>query len=166
MDVWDIFGFLIFFFLVVISLKLTCYLQRASPVAHLVKNLPAKAGDARDIGLILESGKSPGEGNGNPLQYYHLENSMDRGAWWTIDHGVTKSRTQLSAHKLNFTLLVELIYLMIIVHLVLLVQWSLKSCFLWALTRSHGKEHHPLYIQSGTGTETKTEMYREWSNFS
>ena len=92
-----------FFFLVVISLKLTCYLQRASPVAHLVKNLPAKAGDARDIGLILESGKSPGEGNGNPLQYYHLENSMDRGAWWTIDHGVTKSRTQLSAHTKFYT---------------------------------------------------------------
>ena len=135
-------------------------------MAHLVKNLPAKAGDTRDIGLTPESGKSPGEGNGNPLQYYHLENSMDRGSWWTIDHGVTKNRTQLSAHKLNFTLLVELVYLMIIVHLVLLVQWSLKSCFLWALTRSHDEEHLPAYTQSGTGNETKTEMYREYNKFS
>ena len=58
MDIWDIFGFMIFV-VVVISLKLTCYLQRASPVAHLVKNLLAKAGDARDIGLIPESGNPP-----------------------------------------------------------------------------------------------------------
>ena len=71
----------VFFFLVVIRLKLTGYLQRASPVAHLVKNMPAKAGDARDIGLIPGSGKSPGEGNSNLLQYSYLENSMYRGAW-------------------------------------------------------------------------------------
>ena len=49
--------------------------------------MPAKAGDARDIGLIPGSGKSPGEGNSNLLQYSYLENSMYRGAWWTIVHG-------------------------------------------------------------------------------
>ena len=52
--------------------------------------------DARDTGvavLILRSGKSPGEGKGNPLQYSFQENPMDRGAWWAITHGVTKSRT-------------------------------------------------------------------------
>ena len=42
------------------------------------------------------SGRSPGEGNGNPLQYSCLKNSVDRGAWWVIVHGVTKSQTQLS----------------------------------------------------------------------
>ena len=47
----------------------------------MVKNLPAEAGDARDLGLIPGSGRSPGEGNGNPLQYSCLENSMERGAW-------------------------------------------------------------------------------------
>ena len=50
-------------------------------VVLLVKNLPAKAGDARDMGLIPGLGKSPGEGNSNPLQYSSLENPVDRGAW-------------------------------------------------------------------------------------
>ena len=47
-----------------------------------VKNLPATAGEARDAGVILGLGRSPGEGNGNPLQYSCLEKSMDREAWW------------------------------------------------------------------------------------
>ena len=47
----------------------------------MVKNLPASAGDIRDPGSIPGSGRPPGEGNGNPLQYSCLENSMDRGAW-------------------------------------------------------------------------------------
>ena len=49
-----------------------------------------------DLGSIPGSGRSPGEGNGNPLQYSCLENSMDRGAWWATVHGVAKSWTQLS----------------------------------------------------------------------
>ena len=52
--------------------------------------------NAGDVGLIPGSGRSPGGGNGNPLQYSCLENSMDRGVWWIIVHGVTKSWTQLS----------------------------------------------------------------------
>ena len=51
---------------------------------------------AGDLDLIPGSGRSPGEGNGNPLQYSCLENSMDRRPWQAIDHGVTKSQTQLS----------------------------------------------------------------------
>ena len=47
----------------------------------MAKNLPANAGDSRDAGSIFGSGRSPGEGNGNLLQYSFLENSMDRGAW-------------------------------------------------------------------------------------
>ena len=50
----------------------------------MVKNLPANAGDA---GSMLESGRSPGRGNGNPLQYSCLENPVDRGAWWAVVHG-------------------------------------------------------------------------------
>ena len=49
-------------------------------------------GDTRDTGLIPGSGRSPGEGSGNPLQYSCLENPMDRGAWWAAIRGVTKSR--------------------------------------------------------------------------
>ena len=56
----------------------------------MVKNLPANAGDARDAGSISGLGRSPGVGNGNPLQHSHLENPMDRGAWWATIHAVTK----------------------------------------------------------------------------
>ena len=64
----------------------------------MVKNLPANAGDAKDTGLIPGSGKPPGEGNGNPLQYSCLENSMGRGAWHATVHGVAKSWTCLITH--------------------------------------------------------------------
>ena len=53
----------------------------------MVKNLPAKAGDIRDEGLIPGSGRSLGGGNGKPLQYSCLENPMDRGAWWAKSMG-------------------------------------------------------------------------------
>ena len=56
----------------------------------------ASAYNAGDLGSIPGSGRSPGEGNGNPLQYSCLENPMDGGAWWATVHGVTKSQTQLS----------------------------------------------------------------------
>ena len=49
-----------------------------------------------DLGSIPGLGRSPGEGNGNPLQYSCLENPRDQGAWWATVHGVAKSRTQLS----------------------------------------------------------------------
>ena len=49
-----------------------------------------------DPGSIPGSGRSTGEGNGNPLQYSHLENSMDKGVWWATVHGITKSQTSLS----------------------------------------------------------------------
>ena len=52
--------------------------------------------DAGDLGSSPGSGRSLGEGNGNPLQYYCLENPTDRGAWWAAVHGVAKSRTRLS----------------------------------------------------------------------
>ena len=64
-------------------------------VVLVVKNLPASAGDIRDMGLIPRSGRSPGEGHGNPLQYSFLENFIDRGAWWAIVHWVAKSPTCL-----------------------------------------------------------------------
>ena len=63
------------------------------PGVSEVKNLPANAGDT---GLIPGSGRFPGGGNGNPLQYSCLENPMYRGAWWATVHGVAKSQTQPS----------------------------------------------------------------------
>ena len=67
-----------------------------SQVALVVKNMSANARDAKDLGLILGLGRSPGEGHGNPLQYSCLENPMDRGAWRATVHAVAKSQTQLS----------------------------------------------------------------------
>ena len=63
-------------------------------IVHMFKNLPAMKGEP---GSIPGFGRSPGKGNGNPLQYSCLENPMNRGAWWvTIHSGVSKSQTQLS----------------------------------------------------------------------
>ena len=56
----------------------------------MVKNLPAKVGDAGDVDLIPGLGRFPEGGNGDPLQYSCLENSMDRGAWWAIAQGVAR----------------------------------------------------------------------------
>ena len=63
----------------------------ASQVALVVKNLPANAGDVGGVGLIPELGRSPGGGHGNPLQYFFLENPMDRGAWRATVHGTAES---------------------------------------------------------------------------
>ena len=69
------------------------FLKKLIVVALLVENPPANAGDRRDPGLIPGLGRSPGEGNGNPLQYSCLENPMDREAWWVTVYRVAKSWT-------------------------------------------------------------------------
>ena len=66
------------------------------PFGTVVKNPPANAGGTRDTGSIPGLGRSPEGGNGNPLWYSCLKNSMDRGTWQATVHGVTKSWTQLS----------------------------------------------------------------------
>ena len=66
-----------------------------SQVALVVKNPSANAGDSGNMGLILGLGRSPGEGNGNSLQYSCLENSVDRGDWWAVVHGAVKSHIGL-----------------------------------------------------------------------
>ena len=66
------------------------------PGSAWLKNPPANAGDSRVAGVIPGLGRPPGEGNGNPLQYSYLENSMDRGTWRAIVHRVAKSWTRLS----------------------------------------------------------------------
>ena len=61
----------------------------------MVKDPPANAGDIRDVGSMPGLGKSPGEGNGYPLQYSCLENPRDGGAWWAAVYGVAQSQTRL-----------------------------------------------------------------------
>ena len=92
----------------------------ASLVTQMVKNLPAMQKtwvwslnwedplekDAKDLGLIPGLGRSPGEGNDNPLQYSCLENPMDRGSWWAVVCGVANSQTRLSTNTFTFSLLI------------------------------------------------------------
>ena len=75
------FHFILYMFLVI---------RRASQPALVVKNLCVNAGDVRYMGLIPGSGRSPGGGHSNPLQYSCLEHPMDRGVWWATVHRVTK----------------------------------------------------------------------------
>ena len=80
------------------NLKIINYIYEIgdSPGDIVVKNLPANAGNTRDAGLIPGSGRFPGGGHGNPLQYSCLENPMDRRAWRATVHGVAKNWTRMS----------------------------------------------------------------------
>ena len=70
----------------------------------MVKNLPANAGDLRDMGLIPGSGRSLKRGHSNPFQYSCLENPIDSGAWWATVHKVSKSWTPLKRLKQGGTM--------------------------------------------------------------
>ena len=82
--------------------------MRVSQVVLVVKNLPSSAGDVRNVGSIPGLGRSPGVGNGNPLQYSCMENSMVRGVWWAAVCGITKSQTQLKRLSTNKSFLTEI----------------------------------------------------------
>ena len=70
-------------------------------MALIVKNPPTNTGDIRDASSTPRSGTSPGEGNGNPLQYSCLENPMDKGAWQATVHGVTRVKHDLVTKPVN-----------------------------------------------------------------
>ena len=74
---------------------------RASQVVLVIKNLPANAGDIRDVGSVPGLERSSWGGHGNPIQYSCLENPMGRGTWWATVHGVAKSRIQLKRFSNN-----------------------------------------------------------------
>ena len=76
----------------ILALKIL-WTEDPSGLVLVVKSLPANAGDISDSGWISGLGESPGGGHGNPLQYFCLENPMDRGTWWTTIHMITKSET-------------------------------------------------------------------------
>ena len=81
---------------------------QASQVALVIKNLPAKSGDIRDMGLISGLGRSPGGVHGNPLQYSCLENPMDRRTWEATVHRISESHeatscTQVTWHLSDFS---------------------------------------------------------------
>ena len=88
---WQILGWYCTTVLVRIEFGHNYAVLQASLGALLIKNMPASAGDTRDMGSTPGLGKSSGEGNGNPLQYSYLENPMDRGAWSATVHGLTES---------------------------------------------------------------------------
>ena len=77
-----------------LNLMLCISHHRGFSGGSVVKNLPTNVGDTGDAGSIPMSGRSPGGGNGNPLQW--VENSMDRRTWWATALGIAKSQAQLS----------------------------------------------------------------------
>ena len=74
----------------------------------MVKNLAANAGDTRDAGVIPGSGRSPAVRNGSPLQYFCMENPMDRGTWWASPWGCKES--DMTEHKAIFKKLKDLLF--------------------------------------------------------
>ena len=85
---------------------ISCFLDQGFPSGPAVKNAPANAGDARDVASVPGSGRCPGGGHGNPLQYSCLENPMGRGALWAPAHREAKSWTRLkwpSTHMHEYT---------------------------------------------------------------
>ena len=81
----------------------------------VLKNPPTNAGDIRNIGLIPGSGRSPGGGHEDPLQYSCLENSMHRGAWWATVHGVTELDT---TEQLSTNVLLEVVFFLLALNIV------------------------------------------------
>ena len=77
------------------DLEKVTVISEASQVAQWLKNPPAKVGNARDTDFIPESGRSPGAGHGNLLQYSCTENPKDRGAWWATVHGTSVESKEL-----------------------------------------------------------------------
>ena len=77
--------------MIVLKSTISSPVIRASQLVVVVKSLPVNTGDIKDVGLIPGSGRSPGGGHGNPLQYSCLENPMDRAAYKAAFHKVTKS---------------------------------------------------------------------------
>ena len=113
-------------------------------MAQVVKSPPANAGDLKGAGLISGLGRSPGEGNGNPLQYSCLENSMVRGTWWATVLGVSKSRRRLSrcwmmekpSHQFLFFSIFRLLFTYLAA-LVSLHHMDFSSCCSWAFWLWH-----------------------------
>ena len=95
----------------------------------MVKNPPASEGDTRDVGLIPGSGRSPGEGNGYPLQYSCLENFMDRGALWVTVCGVAKGQAQLSTHAYALPAALHAVFWLALVLPVLNLTFSIFNLF-------------------------------------
>ena len=98
----------------------------------VVKNLPSRARDLRDAGLIPGWGRSPREGNGNPLQYSCLENPMDRRACLATVHGVTKNQTRLKQLSTYWCKLTDINFFYKFIGLIILV--SHKTCKIKPLT--------------------------------
>ena len=89
----------------------------ASQVVIVLKNMPTNARDLRDVGSIPESGRYPGGGNGNPLQYFRRENLMDSEAWQATNHRVAKGQIQLKQHSQQAT------------HINSTYIWNLEKCY-------------------------------------
>ena len=115
--------------------------RRASQELLVVNDVPANAGDARDMGSNHGWGRSPGGGNGNLLQYSCLENSMERGAWWAAIHGVARLKhywaTGAHIHIISSTLKLQYIKVFFIWY----DKWKFLYHILWGLSAVSKREN-------------------------
>ena len=133
------------------------------PGGTVVKNLPANAGDTGDVGSTPGSGRCCGGGNGNPLQYSCLANSMDRGVWRATVHGVVPSQTQLSMHTHS--------RLLVLLFLFRSIWWSASTCVCthrhhplktWQNYPAHYFKHLLLPWSDGKGKGLKVFLFVKW----
>ena len=135
------------------------------PGDTVVKNPSANAGDARDVHAIPGLGRSPGRGNGKPLQDSCLENSMDRGAWRAMDHGVAKSQIWLNTHNKHHRLYKETILCVLIGwHSFWAIWWCYshrRMCLMdFFLPRTWTRAPHIIHIQCASmNTHTHTHTH-------
>ena len=151
------------------------YDEKAYQVAVMIKNPPANAGDIRDMCSIPESGRSPGGGHGNSLQYSCLYNSRNRGAWWATVQRVAKGQTWLkwlNTHthvmkRTSFLVLVlkdlvglhRTIWLQLLQHLWLEYRLGLLWCWVLCLKKRMVIILSFLRLQSSTAFQTLDESY-------
>ena len=102
----------------------------------MVKNLPGNAGDTRGLGWIPGSGRSPRVGNSSPL-WYCLENPMERGAWWSIVHGVGHKELDMSEHTCTHTSVIYYLSSVVYVSSITYLPSCVSLCCLLSLLLAH-----------------------------
>ena len=142
--------------------QIISYSFSSSYMVHFLKDFPggsdgkASVYNAGDLGLIPGLGRSPGEGNGNPLQYYCLENPMDRGAWQATVYGVAKSQTRLCDFKFTFLkarLMQQSFFLFVFFpasHPIIIYHRAIRECLLTPVFLP-GKFHGPRSLEACHG---------------
>ena len=134
-----------------VGIKCIIYILQSPPGGVVAKNPPASAGDSGAMGSTPELRRSPGEGNGNPLQCSCLGNSMDRGAWWAAVHGVARNRMWLSMYTL-----------LAVNNQMSLDSWDVLGCLTWPRRLLVNSSHAASTVPWGLKLLAANQTLRSW----